>query len=126
MSKKVVLIVSPSGNKFPVLNADEGARFLNIITNGYLDISVDELKKKLETEKDAKHTCGGWTVEVAEGEEKVAKSTYKVTKGETVETVHTAEAIAHICDCAVNTVITRLKKNAKGFTVKGWTVELVE
>ena len=123
MSDKVVRVVAPNGNKYPLTNVDEGARFMFILTNGYLDIAVDALREKLEGDEPT-HTCGGGTVEVVEADLVAESKSYTVSKGDVVETVHTAEAIAHICDCTINTVVNRLTKDPSGFTVKGWTVAL--
>lgn len=126
MSKRAVVITSPSGNKFPVKNADEGSRFMFILTNGYLDIDVVDLKKQMESKEDTSHTCGGWTISVYDNVDEKPSAKYKLTKGDDCEEVSTAEAIAHVCDCTINTVISRLKKDPAGFTVKGWNVELVK
>ena len=122
MTNKVVTITAPNGKVHPVKSADEGARFMVIITNGYLDIPVDELTKKLDTTEDVEHTCGGWTVAVGDVDEGKPLEKFILTKGDVKETVFTLEAISTVCDCAINTVVKRLEKTPEGFTVKGWKI----
>jgi len=123
MTNKVVSITAPNGKVHPVTSADEGARFMYIITNGYLDIPVEQLTTSLEAGEDFEHICGGWRVSLGDASEEKKLATFRLTKGEVVETVHTLEAIAMVCDCAINTVTKRLGKTPEGFTVKGWKIE---
>lgn len=124
--KKQFSFTAPNGGEHLVKSADEAARFMHILSNGYMDISVADLTKLLDGEKAATYEFGGWAVSgdplTAEQKAERCKSQFVLTKKDVTETVDCVEAIAHVCDCAINTVVKRLKETPEGFTIKGWTV----
>lgn len=127
MKKKLnTIIVAPNGNEHPVKSVDEGVRFMAIISNGYMDVNVDTLTEQMTKGGVEKYTFGGWTVKTVTDSAPVkVVNKYTVTKGAVSETASSSEAIAHICDCSINTVVARLRNDVTGFTVKGWKVSLV-
>ena len=124
MKNKTPVIIAPNGNQHQVPSIEEAVRTLAIIANGYLDVDPAKLTKDLLDKEIESYKFGGWELRmVSEVEvQKPAITKYMLTKGDKSETVSSAEAIAHICDCSINTVSKRLAKDPKGFTVKGWKI----
>lgn len=124
--EKQFTITAPNGTEHLVKSADEAARFMHILSNGYMDNTVEALTEFLGREEDSTYEFGGWAVsgESLTPEQKVerAKVEFVLVKKDVTETVNCVEAIAHVCDCAINTVVKRLKDTPEGFTIKGWTV----